>query len=246
MQETAFVLHGGGGPATVAPLVSHLADTFIVDAPVHPGWSDTASVADDTIRDLSRRYLDALAAQGTRDVVLIGSSLGGWIATEMAIQDAERENTERIIGRLVLIDTVGFSIPGEPIRDFFALDARGVAEYSWADPERGYIDPASRTPAELATLRGNLESLRQYAADPYMHDPTLRARAGAISIPALVLWGDSDRIVTPAYGQAVAGSIPGAAFRLIRSAGHLPHLEQPGATRTALDHFLTTSAPHGH
>lgn len=239
MVRSALVLHGGGGPATVAPLVAHLSGAFTVEAPVHPGWNGTATVVDDTITTLAARYLEELVSAGHRDVALVGSSVGGWIAAEMAVLDAHRDAADRVIGRIVLIDTVGFDVPGEPIRDFFALDARGVAEYSWADPARGYIDPATRTPEELVTMRGNLASLRGYAGDPYMHDPGLLERVGTLAIPTLVLWGDADRIVTPAYGRAVATAIPGADFVVIAAAGHLPHLEQPGATAAVINAFLT-------
>ena len=56
--------------------------------------------------------------------------------------------------------------------------------------------------------------------------------------PVLVLWGDSDRIVTPGYGQALAAALPQAQFAVISQAGHLPQLEQPDATFGALDAFI--------
>ena len=232
--RTALVLHDGGGPATVATLAAHLSSTFDVVAPVHPGWDGTAGVPGDTIRDLATRYLDALGD----DVLVVGSSVGGWIAAEMAVQDARRPEGRRAIRQLVLVNTVGIEVAGEPIRDFFALDARGVAEYAWADPERGFIDPATLTPERAATMRGNALALRSYAEDPYMHDPALADGLRTIAAPTLVLWGSADRIVTPGYGRAVAAHIPGGTFALVDDAGHLPHLENPAATFAALDEFV--------
>lgn len=234
LTRTALVLHGGGGPATVANLAAHLAPHYDVVVPVHPGWEGTAAVPDDTIRDLAARYLDDLGP----DTLVVGSSIGGWIAAEMATQDARRPEGRRSISQLVLIDTVGIEVAGEPIRDFFALDPRGVAEYAWADPERGFIDPATLPPEKQATLRGNGSALRGYAEDPYMHDPALVHDLPRIAAPTLVLWGSADRIVTPGYGRAVAAHIPGATFVLVDAAGHLPHLENPAATFTALDEFV--------
>jgi pimeloyl-ACP methyl ester carboxylesterase len=227
LTRTALVLHGGGGPATVANLVAHLAPAYDVVAPVHPGWEGTEAVPGDTVRELAARYLADLRPGS----LVVGSSVGGWIAAEMAVQDAER-----VIGRLVLIDTVGVQVPDEPIVDFFALDARGVAEHAWADPERGFVDPTTLTPERAATLQRNGIALRAYAADPYMHDPDLDL--ACVAAPTLVLWGSADRIVTPAYGRAVAARIPGASFVVVDDAGHLPHLENPAATFTALDDFL--------
>ncbi len=131
---------------------------------------------------------------------------------------------------LVLIDSVGVLVEGQPVRDFFALDARGVAEYSYHDPDRFYVDPASVPPEQAAQRAANMETMRVFAGDPYMHDPGLAARLGRVEVPVLVLWGDSDRIVAPAYGQALAAAFPQAQFAIIAEAGHLPQIEQPAAT----------------
>ncbi len=143
-----------------------------------------------------------------------------------------------ITAHLVLIDSVGVLVEGEPIRDFFALDARGVAEYSFHDAERFYLDPATISPEQAAQRSANMATMRVFAGDPYMHDPGLRYRLGRVGIPVLVLWGDSDRIVTPAYGQALAAMFPQAEFAVVNQAGHLPQLEQPAATFGALDAFI--------
>jgi len=71
-----------------------------------------------------------------------------------------------------------------------------------------------------------------------MSDPALQARIGDIRIPALVLWGESDRVSTPEYGRAYAAQLGNARFQSIAAAGHLPQLEQPNATFAAIDAFL--------
>jgi pimeloyl-ACP methyl ester carboxylesterase len=60
-----------------------------------------------------------------------------------------------------------------------------------------------------------------------MHDPKLRRRLGRVTIPALVVWGESDGVVDPDYGRAYAKSLPNARFKLIPEAGHVPQIEQP-------------------
>lgn len=80
--------------------------------------------------------------------------------------------------------------------------------------------------------------MRALAGGPYMHDPDLRAKLAAVTIPTLVLWGDSDGIVTPAYGEAYARSFANARFQVIPDAGHLPQIEQPAATFDTIDAFL--------
>jgi len=230
----ALILHGGGGPPTVEPIATHLAETHHAFTPTHPGWNGTPRPARLTrMADLGAAYLALLAKLDLTNVLVVGSSLGGWIAAEMAL-NADRER----IGRLVLIDSVGVDVPGQPIRDFFALDARGVADYSFHDGNRFYVDPATLPSEQLATRQANMATMRAFAGDPYMHDPSLLGRLGAVAVPTLVLWGESDRIVTPAYGRSMAAAIPNAQFEIVREAGHLPQIEQPEATFRAIDRYL--------
>ncbi|WP_435193238.1 alpha/beta fold hydrolase [Streptomyces sp. NRRL F-5630] len=236
--RTALVLHGGGGPRTVAPVVGHLAATLHAFAPTHPGWEGTTRPGSLTsLAQLATAYLTRLLEHEERDVVLIGSSIGGWIALEMAAQAAHDERCTGVIGAVVDIDGVGAEVEGEPVADFFALDARGLAEAAWHDPERGYVDPAGLTDEQRATQQANGRTMAAIAG-PGMSDPTLLGRLGTVNVPTLVLWGESDRIVTPAYGRAVAHAVPGARFVEIPEAGHLPHLEAPNATWAAIDAFL--------
>jgi len=232
--RTALILHGGGGPATVQSIAAHLSGTMHVITPTHPGWDGTERpgwLAD--VTDLALAYLQLLQDEGHRNVLVIGSSIGGWIGAEMAVHD----DGDLITG-LVLMDSAGVLIEGQPMLDFFALDARGVAEYSFHDPDRFYVDPATIPPEQAALRAANMATLRVLAGDPYMHDPELLGRLGQVKIPVLVLWGDSDRIFTPEYGRAFAGAFPHAQFTIIADAGHMPFLEQPAATFDALDSYL--------
>ncbi|GIT81163.1 alpha/beta hydrolase [Leifsonia sp. LS1] len=236
--RTALVLHGGGGPRTIAPIAEHLSGTMRVIAPTHPGWEGTPRPGRiDSVSELATHYLGQLRERGEHDVVLVGSSLGGWIALEMALRAAADARYAGVVGAVVDIDGVGAVVDGEPIADFFALDARGLAQAAWHDPDRGFIDPATLTEEQRALQRSNGQAMAAVAGTA-MSDPTLLARLGAIAVPTLVVHGASDRIVTPAYGQAVADAIPGAAFAEVAAAGHLPHLEAPQATWSVIDPFL--------
>jgi pimeloyl-ACP methyl ester carboxylesterase len=231
----ALILHGGGGPFTVAGIGDHLAEKLQTITPTHPGWNGTPRP--DWllgISDIAQTYLDYLESEKLPNVLVIGSSLGGWIGAEMAIRD----DAGRITG-LVLIDAVGVDVAGEPIRDFFALDARGVAEYSYHDADRFYVDLATVSEEQAARQRANMAAMRVVAGEPYMHDPTLLDRLGRITIPVLVIWGDSDRIVTPAYGAAYAAAFAEGRLEMVRDAGHLPQIEQPAATFALIDRFVS-------
>jgi pimeloyl-ACP methyl ester carboxylesterase len=238
---TLLVLHGGGGPFTVAPLVRHYSSKATVLAPTQPGWNGVP--LPDSIRsvpDLAGFHLAALADAGHEGVVVVGSSIGGWVAAEMALQDlaAEAAGGPRRIAAAVMINSTGIDVPDHPMADFFALSPRELAEHSFHAPDRFFVDPATLPPGEQAVRRANAATLRLLAADPYMHDPTLQARLADFRRPALVVWGEADRVVDLGYGRALAASIPGAEFVSIPEAGHLPHIERPEATFAPIDAFL--------
>jgi pimeloyl-ACP methyl ester carboxylesterase len=223
-------LHGGHPSGRLDPqarLVEALADNFRFIAPTHPGFGITAAPPQlTTVDDLAYLYLDLLDALDLHDVVLVGASLGGWIAAEMAVKTTER------ISQLVLIDSVGIKVgdrEARDIADIYAITDRQLAEIAYADPQKMARDTKSLPEQELTLMARSRESTGRYAWSPYMHNPKLKARLHRIGIPALVLWGEADRIVAPEYGRSFAAALPNARFAVIESAGHFPHLEQPNA-----------------
>jgi len=226
-----LILHGGGGPFTVAGIANHLAETMHTITPTHPGWNGTDRPEwFSGIDDLALAYLRHLEDNELHDVLVIGSSMGGWIGSEMAVRDGAG-----LISGLILIDAVGINVDAHPIRDFFALDARGVAKYAWHDSDRFYVDPAT-VPAEQAVrTKANMATMRVIAGP--MYDPKLMRRLARVRIPALAIWGDSDGIVTPAYGAAYAAAFHNGHLEVIKDAGHLPQIEQPAAALAVIDAF---------
>ncbi|MFF0969179.1 alpha/beta fold hydrolase [Streptomyces sp. NPDC003703] len=235
-----LILHGGGGRATVAGIAAHLSRTAHTLTPVHPGWEGTHRPAWLTgVDDLALAYLHLLHDRGLDDVLVVGSSLGGWTAAEMAVRD-----TAGVISGLVLLDAVGVRVPDEPVTDVLALDPRGLAEHSWHDPTPFLAALADAPPGEAARRQADLATMRVLAGDPYMHDPKLLRRLGRVRTPALLVWGESDRVVTPAYGAAYAGAFADGRIEVVPRAGHLPQLEQPDATLALIeDHLRRTGSP---
>lgn len=239
---TLLFLHGGHPSGRLDPqarFIEALAGSLRVIAPTHPGFGTTAAPPQlTTIDDLAYLYLDLIEALNLRDVILVGASLGGWIAAEMAVKTTER------LSRLILIDAVGIK-PGDresrDIADIYAVTDRQLAEIAWADPQKMVRDSKTLPEEELIVMARSREATGRYAWSPYMHNPKLKTRLQRIHLPVLVLWGDSDRITTQDYGRAFAGAIPGARFATIEGAGHFPHLEQPNAVaRNILDFIAET------
>jgi pimeloyl-ACP methyl ester carboxylesterase len=234
-----LVLHGGAGPQSVSGFADLLAESehSRVITPTHPGFGGTARPEGlATIRGLATLYIALLDRLELTDVTVIGNSIGGWICAEMAVRGSTR------IGCIVLVDAVGIQVPGHPVADFFALTMDQVAEFSYHDPDKFRIDVSKMPPAQQAAMAGNRAALAVYGGTPSMGDPTLRERLKGVSVPTLVLWGESDRIVDPDYGRAYADAIPTARFQLLTRTGHVPQIESPELVLSAIRDFAGAGA----
>jgi pimeloyl-ACP methyl ester carboxylesterase len=218
-----LLLHGGGGPGSVAGFAQALRGAgHTVDAPVHPGFSGTPNPDGlATPGDLADHHLRTLVRD---DVTVVGFSLGGWVAAEMAVRGDPR------LSRLVIVDGVGFALEGHPVADVTALTPAELAVRSFHDPEAFPIAPSPE-------MAANVREVVRYGGD--MSDPGLRARLAGISIPALVVWGESDGVADPDYGRAYAAAIPCARFELLAEAGHMPQIEQPARLAALVLAFAT-------
>jgi pimeloyl-ACP methyl ester carboxylesterase len=228
--QPLLYLHSLVGETRWLPFHQHLARHYDVVAPAHPGFGGTEGIDDmDTMEDLVFHYLDFMEAAGLQRPVLVGVSLGGWIAAEFAVRYPER------ISRLVLADPFGLWLDDEPIPDFFASleDSRELRRLLFADPQ-GHIAelvvPSRETDQErfLAGYAA-MSAAAKWGWNPFMHDPKLRGRLHRISCPTLLLWGDSDPLLSVAYAESWRDSIAGAELRVLRRCGHLPQLEQGDA-----------------
>ena len=234
-----LLLHGGGGPDTVAGFGTLLAQAKPVRVirPVHPGFAGTPRPeALHTVGGLAALYVALLDQLGVDDVTVVGNSIGGWIGAEMAVLSSP------LVSRVILVDAVGIEVPGHPVADFFSLTMDQVFQLSFFNPAPFRIDPSTLPPAAQAVAAGNRATLAIYAGTA-MTDPTLAGRLAAVRTPTLVLWGDSDQIVDPDYGRAVAAEIPGARFQLLTETGHMPQVETPDQALRAIWDFAGAGMP---
>ena len=226
-----LLLHGGGGPQSMGALPSALSEDFEVIAPVHPGFAGTPRAEwYDAIDDIALTYLQLLEQRDLRDVLVIGSSVGGWIASEMAVREHQR------ISGTVLLNAVGIDVDGIGLADFFSLTPQELIAHAFHNPAAA-PDPTQLPQAARDIQAANAATLAVYAREPYMHDPKLRRRLALVPTPVAAIWGESDQIAPEAYGRAYAASFPNGRFEPIPQAGHLPHLEQPERVLKAIRRF---------
>jgi pimeloyl-ACP methyl ester carboxylesterase len=232
-----LLLHGGAGPDSVNGFADLLAERLPlrVLTPVNPGFAGTPRPGHlDSVRKLAEVFAALLAQLDLTGVTVVGSSIGGWAAAELALAAPGR------VARLVLLDAAGLDSTDHPIADFFSLTLDQVIDISYADPGAHRIDTAALTDEQRAIAAGNRAALEVYGGRS-MADPTLAPRLAGITAPALVIWGEADGMVTPAYGKEYAAAIPGAQFHLLPNAGHLPQIETPEALLALLAEFTGTA-----
>ena len=234
--QPVLLLHGMQHIDPGARFLDLLSRQAEIIAPSHPGFGHSARPPDvDTVYDLVHLYLDVLDALPQEKVTLIGLSFGGWLAAEVAVKCSHR------LDRVILVDAFGIKIsdPESPdILDVFNTSPDEVQRRSWHDPTLGSPDFNIMSDEEIVLRARNWESLCLYGWHPYMYNPQLQRWLRRISCPTLLLWGESDGIVTPAYGRAYSELIPGSRFELIAEAGHHPELEQPEAFVERITAFM--------
>ncbi|WP_030468474.1 alpha/beta fold hydrolase [Lentzea aerocolonigenes] len=221
---TYLLLHGGGGVATMKTFADLLADRTGAQVllPTHPGFGGTPRPAELTgVRELARHYVTMLDEQDLTDVTVIGNSFGGWLTAEIALAASPR------VTAAVIVNGIGVEVEGHPMTDISGFTLAEIQAHSWHDPSKAPTPAAPGPSPDVLALIGY--------TGPSMTDPGLAARLGDVRIPVRVLWGESDRIVTPEYGKAYAAAIPAATFTLLPRTGHLPQLETP---RQLLDALL--------
>jgi pimeloyl-ACP methyl ester carboxylesterase len=228
-------LHGGDYFAQNHAFLERLARHWRVYAPRHPGFGGSGRPDGfRTIHDLAYLYLDMIEQQRLDDVVLVGSSFGGWIALEMCVRSIER------VGRLVLIDSLGVKFGAREerdIADIYALPADEVLRRTFVDPQRWVPDYGQLGDEEATAIAHDREATALYGWRPYMHNPGLRQWLHRVRAPALVLWGENDGIVRPDYGERLCHALPDARFARIRQAGHYPQIERPEEVADAIEGF---------
>lgn len=220
------MLHGGGGPIAGLPFADRLAEKFEVIAPTHPGFGGSKMPEHfNRVDDLVFLYLDLLDELNLRDVVLMGFSMGGWTAAEMATMTTER------LSRLILVDSVGVKVGGREdrdIADIFGMPGDKLAQIMFHDPSRA-PKLENMTQEQIEIVAANRLALGVYTWEPFMHNPKLPRRLHRIRIPTHFIWGASDGLVTVDYGRKFCGMIKGATMTVIEKAGHSPQSEQPDA-----------------
>ena len=229
-------LHSVDGVQPDSFLLKTLSEQYEVFAPWHPGFGYSERPAHMTsVDDLALFYLDFMDHFDLSDVTVVGASFGGWLASEMAIRAPER------ISKMVLLDPLGIKVGGREdrdIADMHAMSQDELAQAAYHNPANSVRDFSEMHDWELWVIARSREAYTYYGWHPYMHNPSLKHWLHRVKMPVLVVWGESDGIVSPDYGKAYSEFFPNSTFKLIAEAGHYPQKEQPERTLEVIKEFL--------
>src|SRR5262245_34307218 len=236
--DPLLVLHGAGGHRGWRRWMAALARSYTVYAPTHPGFghSDAADWME-SIDDLARFYLWFLDEVGLSRVHLLGHSIGGWTAAEMATMHPGA------IELLILVAPAGLKPDEGEILDVFYYPPEELLGYTVHDrasiPEWAELFGQPPTPAEVEIATRNREMTARLTWKPYMFNPRLPHFLPRVTTPTLIVWGRQDRIIPVVCGEQYARGLQNARLFVMDSCGHLPPIEKPALFTTLVREFLS-------
>ena len=235
--DPLLVLHGAGGNRGWLRWMAKVAERHTVYAPTHPGFgrSDAADWMEG-IDDLARFYLWFLDVMKLDRVHLLGHSIGGWTAAEMATM------CPRAIDRLVLVAPTGLRPERGEILDIFFYPPDELFRHTVLDPatipERETLFGRPPTPEEAEIALRNRETTARLTWKPYMFNPRLPHFLPRVTAPTLVVWGREDGIVPVECGEQYRRLLPRATLAVLERCGHLPLIERPDEFAALVTDFL--------
>jgi pimeloyl-ACP methyl ester carboxylesterase len=236
--EPLIFFHSATGLKDSEPFLEELARDFKVIAPHLPGYGEsTGGEQIDDVIDAALFYHELMDSLGVPSAYLMGHSMGGMLAAEVAALDVHRAR------KLVLVNSTGLWLDKHPTVDIFATDLSDFPALLFHDPNSSIAKQLATIPTETVALNNwYVEHMRRFAmATKFMWpipDRGLKKRAYRIAAPTLVLWGESDRIISPAYAKEFVKLIPNAREQIIKQAGHMVMYERQAEFCTAVRDFL--------
>ncbi len=217
--EPLLYLHGASGAPAVLPFMEKLAGRFDVLVPEHPGYgqSDEPEWLEN-IHDVAYFYLDFLESLNLANVTVVGSSMGGWMAMEMAVRNTSR------IRSLVLAAPAGVAMRGARVADIFLMSPEELIKNLFFDEKLAAARLAQAEDVDVSLK--NRHTTARLAWEPRFHDPFLPKWLHRIEVPVKLIWGREDRIVPLKLMDELKRLMPHAQTHVLDNCGHLPHVEK--------------------
>jgi len=258
-----LLVHGmAGSSATWREVIPALAANHLVVAPDLLGHGESAKpLGDYSLGAYASGLRDLLGALGIGPVTVVGQSLGGGVAMQLAYQHPD------LVERLVLVDSGGLgrevswilrllTLPGAEyvmplvfpgfIREGGNVVGRALGRVGIRAPQLGEVWQAYAALTETANRQAFVRTLRA-VIDPGGQSVSASDRLYLTGgMPTLIMWGDRDPIIPVAHAYAAHAAMPGSRLEVFEGVGHFPHLECPNAFVEVLLDFLATTEVVDH
>jgi pimeloyl-ACP methyl ester carboxylesterase len=243
---TLVYLHSAGGENT-HPALDRLTESYEVLVPMFPGFAESEGIDEiDGVEDAVFHLLDLWELLGLQSPPVLGLSLGGWLALELATRYPEK------VEKMVLVNPVGICIPEQPINEMFGRTPGELADMLFADQSypiaaamhqmdafSGDVGKQTEIPLEVVLpMWKALGATAKLGWDPYLHNPKLRSRLRRITAPTLIVAGAQDGLVPAVYAETFAAEIPGARLEVIEGAAHWLPFEKPDELTALVRDFI--------
>jgi pimeloyl-ACP methyl ester carboxylesterase len=237
--EPLLFLHGAGGLTGADPFLEDLGRSFKVYAPHLPGYGEsTGGEHIDDVIDAALFYHELMDELRISSAYLVGHSMGGMLAAEVAALDTRRAK------KLVLVGAAGLWLDNHPIPDLFASDLDDLPALLFHDPKSPLAQMMVAMPwdnQELLTAMYVERVKRFSAASKFLWpipDRGLKKRAYRIAAPTLLLWGESDKVIPTVYAKEFQKYIRNSRVHMIKQAAHMVMYEQPAEFDKVVTEFL--------
>jgi pimeloyl-ACP methyl ester carboxylesterase len=243
---TLVYFHSAGGEST-HPALDELTESYEVLVPMFPGFAESEGIEQiDGVEDAVFHLLDLWELLGLQAPPVLGLSLGGWLALELATRYPEK------VEKMVLVNPVGICIPEQPINEMFGRTPGELADMLFADQSypiaaamhqmdafAGDVGKETEIPLEVVLpMWKALGATAKLGWDPYLHNPKLRGRLRRITAPTLIVAGAQDGLVPAVYAETFAAEIPGARLEVIDGAAHWLPFEKPDELTALVRDFV--------
>lgn len=223
--DVLFIHGTGGNGKTWFNQLRRLGESFRAIALDLPGYGESELPASiESNDDYAAFVSEWMEVAGWDHAVVVGSSMGGRVCLQLALDHPER------VDGLVLVNSSGIRVPG--------VETLSPGDVS---PEE-FMQAIFYRPSPVVVRAGAATSATWLATMEKLTSRPLRdmtPRLAEIRVPTLVVWGDHDRVLPPAFAHAFHRGIPGSRLVMIERAGHVPMMERPGEVNEALGEFLS-------
>ena len=218
-----LALHRDIGTVGASAFLDELAKSADVIVPHHPGWGRSPRAEwMRSVRDVAVMHRGLLAALGIEKATLVGLGFGGWIAAEMATM------APLDVAKLVLVGPMGIKPPEGDIFDQAIVSYIDYARAGFHDQKAfDKVYGAEPSTDQLEAWDIAREMCFRIAWKPYMYSQTLPHLLRSVKAPALIAWGDKDRIVPPSTAKRFLAALANAKLEVVKDCGHCADLEQP-------------------